>query len=163
MSDKLYSDAMKMEMIRDFAASAKTLLLFSQNVESVKLFQIPPSGSPTSMEEICSVSKKPLRFFETIDNGTVPHLNSLFQQQCNVLKLASSVVKGQKQNQSRSVSPRNVCSIVVEIATKSKEKSETKDQWLVTSCVGLGESLTFARSEEGRRLGIVEDRFYHFQ
>ena len=142
---------MKSKLIRDFSASAKTLLLFSQNVESVKLCVIPPTGSPTSMQEICSVSKKPLKFFRTIDNGTVSSQNSVFKQQCNVLKLASSVVKNQIQNQNR-----NVCSVIVEITTKDKERSEAKDQWLVTSCVGLGESLNFARCEEGRKLGILK-------
>jgi len=145
MSDKLYSDATKQELIRDFSVSAKTLLLFSQNVEKVKLCIIPQNGTPSSMQEIYSISKEPLRFFRTIDGGIIsPHQDSLFQQQCNILKLASSIVKNQKASLLK-----NVCSVVIEITTKKEKSLVVKDQWLVTSCVGRGDALEMARGGEG--------------
>jgi hypothetical protein len=151
MSDKLYSDATKQELIRDFSVSAKTLLLFSQNVENVKLCIIPQNGTPSSMQEIYSISKEPLRFFRTIDGGIIsPHQDSLFQQQCNILKLASSFVENRNTNL-----PKNVCSVVIEITTKSQKSSEVHDHWLVTSCVGQRDALKMARSDEGRRFGLT--------
>jgi hypothetical protein len=151
MSDKLYSDATKQELIQDFSVSAKTLLLFSQNVENVKLCVIPQHGSPSAMRIIYSISKEPVKFFRTIDNEIIsPHQNSLFQQQCNILKLASSIVNNQK-----AALLKNVCSVVIEITTKKEKSLEVKDQWLVTSCVGRGEALEMARGIEGRRFGLT--------
>jgi sacsin len=154
MSDKLYSNATKQGLIQDFSGIAKTLLLFTQNVEKVKLFLIPQHGTPSSMQEIYSISKEPLRFLRTIDtiDGGIhsPHQNSLFREQCNLLTLASSFVKN-----GNAPSQKNVCSVVIEITTKNQKSLEVKDQWLVTSCVGQGDALEMARSDDGRRYGLT--------
>jgi hypothetical protein len=151
MSDKLYSNATKQELIQDFSGIAKTLLLFTQNVEKVKLCVIPQHGTPSLMQEIYSISKEPLKFLRTIDCGMVSsHQNSLFQEQSNLLKLASSFVKN-----GNAPSQKNVCSVVIEITTKKQKSSEVKDQWLVTSCVGQGDALEMARSVDGRRYGLT--------
>jgi hypothetical protein len=151
MSDKLYSDATKQELIQDFSGIVKTLLLFTQNVEKVKLCLIPQHGTPSSMQEIYSISKEPLKFLCTIDGGMIsPHQNSLFQEQSNLLKLASSFVKN-----GNAPSQKNVCSVFIEITTKNQKSLEVKDQWLVTSCIGQGDALEMARSDNGRRYGLT--------
>jgi hypothetical protein len=106
------------------------------------------------MQEIYSISKEPLRFLRTIDtiDGGIhsPHQNSLFREQCNLLTLASSFVKN-----GNAPSQKNVCSVVIEITTKNQKSLEVKDQWLVTSCVGQGDALQMARSEDGRGYGLT--------
>jgi hypothetical protein len=151
MSDKLYSNAMKQELIQDFSGIAKALLLFTQNVEKVKLCVIPQYGTPSSMQDLYSISKEPLRFLRTIDGGiNSPHQNPLFQEQSNLLKLASSFVKN-----GNAPLQKNVCSVVIEMTTKKQKSLEVKDQWLVTSCVGQGDALEMARSDNGRRYGLT--------
>ena len=150
MSDKVYNNEMKKTLVTDFTISARTLLLFSQNVESLKICQICENGSPNSMQEILSIRKAPLKLIRMIDAGFISRQKSLFQQQCNVLKLASSMMKSTRKN-----SQKNISSIVIEITTKKETDKELKDQWLVTSCVGKSEALEMAKSDEGRRRGLM--------
>ena len=150
MSDKVYNDEMKKKLVTDFTISANTLLLFSQNVEIVKICQISENGSPNSMQEVLSVRKEPLKIIQMIDGGFISRQKSLFQQQCNVLKLASSVVKNTRKNYQK-----NISSIVIEITTTKESSKEVKDNWLVTSCVGKSEALEMAKSDEGRRCGLM--------
>jgi sacsin len=150
MSDKVYNNEMKKTLVTDFTISARTLLLFSQNVESLKICQICENGSPNSMQEILSIRKAPLKLIRMIDAGFISRQKSLFQEQCNILKLASSVVKNTRKN-----SQKNISSIVIEITTKKDSDKEVKDHWIVTSCVGKSEALEMAKSAEGRRFGLM--------
>ena len=154
MSDKVYNDDMKKKLTDDFNNNAATLLLFSQNVESVKICQIPENGDPLSMREILSVRKAPLRFFQMIPGGILRQ-ESFFRQQCNVLKLASSVVKTTGKEIRKNPS-KIISSILIEITTKKMEEEEAaKDHWIVASCVGTSDALEMALTDGGRRHGLM--------
>ena len=152
MSKKIYNADAVQDLVQSLSLSLDTLLLFSQNVEKVKLFVIKEDGSPSSMTEIISVVKEPVRFMRTIDVDLNHSKSSLFQQQCNILKWTSSILAN------RVKSSDNFSSIIVQVTTINKTTPtpiKQQQSWLVTSCSGRGAALEMAKSEEGKVNGLL--------
>ena len=137
------------DLVSSLCQCAPTLLLFSQHVTKVELYQLDQSGTPNQMELVLSVNKL------INDRNTGTKSEEPFIKQCSMWW------KQNRDSQNFSVAE---CPISLEYLTISVVNNPAKlsgrdyntcEKWLVASASGENTSLEIARSLEGQSRGLL--------
>lgn len=152
ISDKIYNKQEIQSLVFSFRESSPTLLLFSQNVKKVSFLEVDKnatdSKNPRLLFEICketSSELQPVNYSLT---------ESTFLKSCAAWTRQSST---QSTPVYRHPPPKltEMISVCSTMCCKNGERSQKTCSWLVTSCLGIGDSFQLATSEEGKREGLL--------
>ena len=151
ISDKIYSQEEIRRLVRSFQESSSSLLLFAQNIKRVTFLEIEKNsvdpGNPRVLFEMCK---------ETVNVSQPdkkPGREPTFLQSC--AKWTRQTTGQNLALNASSPKKSEVLSISSKTISKDGTKSEENDRWLVTSCLGTGQSFQLATSEEGRKQGLL--------
>ena len=135
------------QIISTFEECSPHLLLFTQHVIKVELYEIENGTDPSDMRLLLSISKQPPKIIRSND----PSLSKQpFIEECSSWwrrKLASP-------NTHLATPSRCECFEIITKHTQSDHTPETRETWIVASCGGTGASVSLA-SGEGRFRGLL--------
>ena len=164
---KHYDDAEMKSLLRLIVAGAENLLMFTQNVLSISVHHLAARAtSPaTDMTELFRITKKPMRIIREL-NPSVVHVNDVFKSldretqhflgQCSMLRSATDVMrhvrKGAKLDRMSLPDHSLVFRLQSCVAASceaflSVRVASGHQDWLVSGCMGTGESLRMALEE----------------
>ena len=153
ISDKIYSEEEIQRLVRSFEESSSSLLLFTQNVKKVTFLEIKKNSmGPSSQQVLFEIFK------ETVD------LHQGEKRCRNVPTFLQSCAKWTRQKTVQSsplnntpLSPKLSELVTISLKAISDKGMETEETctWLVTSSLGTGQSFQLAKSEEGRKQGLL--------
>ena len=148
ISDKIYSREEIRNITRSFQESSSSLLLFTQNVQKVSFMEISRNsvGQETS-QVLFEVSKNTVSIDES---GEKSKIKSTFLESC-----AKRTRKIAKWDGKAPPKQSEVVTISGTIKDKNGTQRHEKSSWLLTSCLGTGDSFQLATSEEGKKQGLV--------
>ena len=135
-------------LVSSLCQCAPTLLLFSQHVKKVELYQLDPSGTPNEMNLVLFVNKS------IIYTSTEAKMEEPFIRQCSKW--------WQQNHDSKNFTveyPRNLECVTINVVNELVELSgcnyNSCETWLVASASGENTSLKIARSPEGQSHGLL--------
>ena len=137
------------DLVSTLCQCASTLLLFSQHITKVELYQLDRSGTPNQMELVLSVNK------------SINYRNTGTKSEQPFIKQCSMWWKQNRDSQNFSVveCPFSLkylsISVVNNPAKLSGRDHNTCEKWLVASASGKNTSLEIARSPEGQSRGLL--------
>ena len=136
------------DLVSTLCQCASTLLLFSQHITKVELYQLDRSGTPNQMELVLSVNK------------SINYRNTGTKSEEPFIKQCSMWWKQNRDSQNFSVaecpfSLKYLTISVVNPAKLSGHDHNTCEKWLVASASGENTSLEIARSPEGQSRGLL--------
>ena len=152
ISDKIYNKQEIQSLVVSFRESSPTLLLFTQNIKKVSFCEVDrnatDSKNPRLLFEICketSSELQPVNYSLT---------ESTFLKSCAAWTRQSST---QSTPVYRHPPPKltEMISVCSTMCCKNGERSQKTCSWLVTSCLGIGDSFQLATSEEGKKKGLL--------
>ncbi|XP_067026066.1 sacsin-like isoform X2 [Acropora muricata] len=149
ISDKIYSREEIRNITRSFQESSSSLLLFTQNVQKVSFMEISQTslGQETS-QLLFEVSKETVSIDQPVENS---------KQKSTFLESCAKWTKKKIEERDGKAPPKQ--SEVVTISGTLNDKNGTqrheKCSWLLSSCLGTGESFQLATSEEGKKQGLL--------
>ena len=148
ISDKIYSREEIRDITRSFQESSSSLLLFTQNVQKISFKEISQNsvGQGTS-HVLFEVSKDTVIIDQPVEKSKQ---KSTFLESCaKWTKNISEQVGNAPPKRSEFVTISGTLND--ENGTQRHEKSS----WLLTSCLGTGDSFQLATSEEGKKQGLL--------
>ncbi len=139
-------------IVSSLCECASTLLIFSQNVKKVEVYELNGSSQPDKMRLVLSVNKPAVQAFRRKRvNDAEP-----FIKQC------SKWWANYRDSQKSCTEYPSGCELVNIVTTKEPSKLSRCDRrhssdlmWFVVSASGTDASLTIARSPEGRTRGFL--------
>ena len=149
ISDKIYSRQEIRNITRSFRESSSSLLLFTQNVQKISFMEISQNsvGQGTS-QVLFEVSKETVSIHQSVKKSKT---KSTFLESC------AKWTKKKIEERDGKAPPNR--SEIVTISGTLNDKNETlrreKSSWLLTSCLGTGDSFQLATSEEGKKQGLL--------
>ena len=148
ISDKIYSRQEIQNIVRSFRESSSSLLLFTQNVQKVSFMEISRNsvGQETS-QVLFEVSKETASIDEFVEKSKK---QSTFLESC-----AKWIRKIAKWDGEAPPQQLEVVTISGTIKNKNGTQRHEECSWLLTSCLGTGDSFQLATSEEGKKEGLV--------
>ena len=148
ISDKIYSRQEIQNIVRSFRESSSSLLLFTQNVQKVSFMEISRNsvGQETS-QVLFEVSKETASIDEFVEKSKK---QSTFLESC-----AKWIRKIAKWDGEAPPQQLEVVTISGTIKNKNGTQRHEECSWLLTSCLGTGDSFQLATSEEGKKQGLV--------
>ena len=148
ISDKIYSQGEIQRLVHAFQESSSSLLLFAQNVTKVAFLEVDKSsvnpGTPRVLFEVRREAAK------VIQPGTKSGKESTFLKSCATWTRQAT---DQRSIRNKTTPPKR--SEFVTISSKMNSRSQTSCSWLITSCLGTGDSFELATSEEGKKQGLL--------
>eukprot|EP00058_Branchiostoma_floridae_P003789 XP_002589277.1 hypothetical protein BRAFLDRAFT_102519 [Branchiostoma floridae] len=145
ISSTVYDRNRVSRLLTHFAQNLDTLLLFTQHVRSVTVIEMDEKGRYNELMHVKS-KLKPL-IEELVPRGTE-------DQPLGLLQTASSYMEGQRKKH-----PPEIPSMLNEIVINRRSVIETDTsitrRWLVSSCIGSAESLSMAKTKQGRANGLL--------
>ena len=152
ISDKIYNKKEIRSLMFSFRESSPTLLLFSQNVKKVSFLEVDENATDTKdsrlLFEICRKSQSECT---PVKNSVT---ESTFLKSCAAWTRQST---SQSEPFARYPSPKltELISVCFTICRKNEKRCQETQSWLVTSCLGTGNSFKLATSEEGKKEGLL--------
>ena len=149
INDKIYSRQEIRNITRSFRESSSSLLLFTQNVQKISFMEISQNsvGQGTS-QVLFEVSKETVSIHQSVKKSKT---KSTFLESC------AKWTKKKIEERDGKAPPNR--SEIVTISGTLNDKNETlrreKSSWLLTSCLGTGDSFQLATSEEGKKQGLL--------
>ena len=148
ISDKIYSQGEIQRLVRAFQESSSSLLLFAQNVTKVAFLEVDKSSvNPGTPRVLFEVRREAVNVFQP---GTKSGKEPTFLESCATWTRQAT---DQRSIRNKTTSPKR--SEFVTISSKMNNRSQTSSSWLITSCLGTGESFQLATSEEGKKQGLL--------
>ena len=153
ISDEPYTRDNVNNLIKSLKESAASLLLFTQNVKEVRVFEIRKDSNPkTSLgRPIISITKSVEKtLYTNITEGTILQNSStwLLNNRRSTVQVASDGPR------STELIKMNVSMVKSDLSDVS-EVVRTEDTWLVNSCTGGKSSLQVALSGDGIRNAVI--------
>ena len=148
ISDKVYSREEIRNITNSFRESSSSLLLFTQNVQKVSFMEVNQNsvGQETS-HVLFEVSKDTVNIDHSIEKSKK---KSTFLESC--AKWTKEIAeRGGKTPPKQS----QVVTISGTINDKNGTQRHERCSWLLTSCLGTGDSFQLATSEEGKKQGLL--------
>ena len=151
INDKIYNKHEIKSLVHSFQKSSSSLLLFTQNVKKVTFLEVeenaPDPRNPRLLFEICKETVNELQPYQAMVETT-------FLQSC-----AEWTRRPPGQNMFAYKEPPPKLSQVISVSSKingkNGERSQETCSWLITSCLGIGNSFQLATSEEGKEQGLL--------
>ena len=141
------------KLIKSLKESASTLLLFTQNVKEVRVFEIREDSTPKKSlgRPIITVTKSVEKILYTnIIEGTMLKNSSNW-----LLKNRPSGATASSDAPRSTELLKMIVSMVKSDLSDVSELNQIEDTWLVNSCTGQGSSFQVAQSVDGKRNGVV--------
>ena len=155
ISKEAYTGDQVKNLIRSLKESAPTLLLFSQNVKEVRVFEIQKNSNPKKSlgRPIISVTKSiESILYQNITEGTILHNSSTWLLNNRMQKSsAQAASEGPRRTE---LLKMNV-SLVKSELTEVLELCQKEEMWIVNSSTGDKASLRVAQSVDGIRNAVV--------
>ena len=152
ISKTAYGNDRTQAIVSDLCECASTLLIFSQYVKEVEVYELYESSQPDQMRSVLSVNKPAVEAFRQQGINNVEP----FIKQC------SKWWEQYREFQMPCTEYPFGCELVTIITTKepselnrSNHKCTCDQTWLVVSASGTDSSLAIARSPEGRARGFL--------
>ena len=155
ISKLAYTGDQVKNLIRSLKESAPTLLLFSQNVKEVRVFEIQKLSNPKKSlgRPIISVTKSiESILYQNITEGTILQNSSTWL--LNNRKHRSSAQAASEGPRRTELLKMNM-SLVKSELTEVFEVCQKEEMWIVNSCTGDKASLQVAQSVDGIRNAVV--------
>ena len=144
-------------LMKSLTESAATLLLFTQNVKEVRVFEIQKNSNPSKSLErpIISITKSLEKILHT--NSADRHGEGTILQNSSIWlsNSRSSGVVDISEGPRRAELLRIIVSMTKSHLNEVPISFRTEETWLVNSCVGNRSSLQVAQSGNGIRNGVV--------
>ena len=147
----VYDQSKVKEIVGTLKENASLLLLYTQHVNVIELYEAGKKDDPRNMRLVLSSTKDEQKSLRTTSiSNNVP-----FIEECSdwwEKKTASSniVVADPSRSELMTIKIKEMASDL----TGTKKKSEKSDTWLLSSCVGSDSSVHLA-SEKGREHGLM--------
>ena len=146
----VYDEEKVKAIVSSLRERAAVLLLFTQHVKQVKLYEVEESGDPEKMKLVFSVTKSTSLILRGKTNeNPIP-----FIQECSnwwQKRLASTPSTSPSRCELVTINIEEVPSQLI----GSLQGYANQELWLLTSCVGINSSLHHASSRKGRKLGLL--------
>ena len=147
----VYDEVKVKRMVRTLKKNASLLLLYTQHVKVVELYQVGREESPRDMKLVLSITRRETESVHT----TGLSINLSFIEECSQWwkkKLTSSNTPevGPSRSEHLTIKVKQMASNLTGI----RKQSVNTDTWLVTSCVGKESSVRLA-SGEGKKHGLL--------
>ena len=148
ISDKIYSREEIRNITGSFQESSSSLLLFTQNVQKISFMEISQNsvGQGTS-QVLFEVSKDTVIIDQPVEKS---------KQKSTFLESCAKWTKNFSEQVGNTPPKRSeVVTISGTLNDKSGTQRHEKSSWLLTSCLGTGDSFQLATSEEGKKQGLL--------
>ena len=144
--DKVYNREEIQSLVHSFQESSSSLLLFTQNVKRVTFREVEKNSlDPTNARLLFEISKETANVRQT----DKPLVENTFLQSCaEWTKTPSHAIFSNKE-------PPPKVTEVIAVTSKNGEGRQESCSWLISSCLGTGDSFQLATSEEGRNQGLL--------
>ena len=151
INDKIYNRQEIKSLVHSFQESSSSLLLFTQNVKKVTFLEVEKNGpDPTNPRLLFEICKETVNEFQPCQ----AMVETTFLQSC-----AEWTRRPPSQNMFAHKEPPPKLSQVISVSSKingkNGERSQETCSWLITSCLGIGDSFQLATSEEGKKQGLL--------
>ena len=143
---KVYDEEKVKTIVDSLTESASLLLVYTEHVTVVELFELKSNESPEHMRPILSVRKTT----DSPDNGT-PFIKTCSEWWSEKMREGASLGECPSKSQCITIN-------ITKSTTSSSgdiKNSKLQESWLVNSCMGKGSSSTLALSSEGREKGLM--------
>ncbi|XP_074631900.1 sacsin-like [Acropora palmata] len=148
ISDKIYSREEIRNITRSFQESSSSLLLFTQNVQKISFMEISQNsvGQGTS-QVLFEVSKDTVIIDQSVEKSKQ---KSTFLESC--AKWTKNIAE-----QVGNAPPKRSEFLTISgtLNDNNGTQRHEKSSWLLTSCLGTGDSFQLATSEEGKKQGLL--------
>lgn len=156
ISQDRYSHDDMCRVLEALKQSSSTLLLFSQNIKIVRVFEIRKDSDPTRSlgEPVISISKGVEKVSHT--NNSDKFGKGTFLRNCfNWWKLRPTNSGTEEEGPRRTELLKISVSVKESKLTNTTEPIKQQNTWLVNSCSGFGTSVHVAESEKGHNHGLL--------
>ena len=143
---KVYDEEKVKGIVESLRESASLLLVYTEHVTEVELFELKSNQKPEQMQPILSVKKTG----DSLGNGTP------FIKTCS--KWWSDKMQDEVSSSECPSKSQYITIDIVESTTSSSgeiEHSLRQEPWLTNSCMGTGSSSALALTSEGREKGLM--------
>ena len=143
---KVYDEDKVEAMVDSLREGASLLLLYSENVTEVELFELRKNQNPEEMKMVLSVKK-------TGDNigCSTPFIKTCAEWWHK--KMRDEVTSGECPSKSQCITINTVKSTAT--SSGEMERSHLQETWLTSSCIGKESSYDMALKPEGREKGLM--------
>lgn len=152
ISEKVYSQEEIRRLVFSFQDSSSSLLLFTQNVRKVSFLEVDKNSiDPGTHRVLFEIEKESANVYEQ---------NKKSEKELSFLMSCATwtrQVAGMNRNLNQTSPPKRseLVTISSKINSNGAKKSQETCCWLVTSCLGTGNSFQVATSEEGKKQGLL--------
>ena len=147
ISDKIYSREEIQRLVLSFQELSTSLLLFAQNVKKVTFLELEKNSiDPSNPRVLFEIWKETLHIHQPDKN---PDVEPTFLESCAAWT---------KRTTSQTSVPNKASSFPQRsevVSISSNTNSQGNCRWLITSCLGIGDSFQLATSKEGRKQGLL--------
>lgn len=145
--DKIYNKQEIQSLVNSFQESSSSLLLFTQNVKRITFLEVEKNVlDPRNARLLFEIRKETAK----VNQPDKPLVETSFLQSC-----AEWTRKTQSRSffESKEAPPK--LTEVIAVTSKKGDESQESCSWLVSSCLGTGDSFHLATSEEGKNQGLL--------
>ncbi|KAJ7369514.1 hypothetical protein OS493_038433 [Desmophyllum pertusum] len=144
--DKIYSKQEIQSLVHSFQESSSSLLLFTQNVKKVTFLEVEKNAhDPRNPRILFEMSKETANVLQPDKRSVV---ETSFLQSCAEWTRGAA-------DQEAPPKLSELISVCSKINGTNGERSQETCTWLITSCLGIGDSFQLATSKEGRKQGLL--------
>ena len=144
ISDKIHSREEIRNIARSFRESSSSLLLFTQNVQKVSFMEVNQNSVGQEVSHVLfEVSKDTVSIGQSVKNSGK---QSTFLESC---------AKWTKTIAGRDGKAPPKQTEVVTISINNETQEGMRCSWLLTSCLGTGDSFQLATSKDGKKQGLL--------
>ena len=148
---KVYDKEKVKEVVASLTKSASLLLLYTQHINEVEVYELSKNDKPEMMQLVSSVKKSVPQ--DTYNEGSVytsPFIKESSDWWRKKLKSAETVPAGPSRSELITI---NISEMVTGLLS-NKDQSKRRETWLLSSCVGTDSSARLALGE-GRKHGLL--------
>ena len=144
--DKIYNRQEIQSLVHSFQESSSSLLLFTQNVKRVTFLEVEKNViDPRKARLLFEMSKETAHVHQP-DKALV---KTTFLKSCaEWTKTGSHAIFANKE-------PPPKLTEVIAVTSKNGDGNQESCSWLISSCLGTGDSFQLATSEEGKNQGVL--------
>ena len=143
--NKIYNRQEIRSLVHSFQESSSSLLLFTQNVKRVKFLEVEENVDPSDARLLFEISKETA----SAHQPDTPLDEKTFLQSC------AEWTKTQRHAIFANMESPPKLTEVIAVTSKNGDGSQENCCWLISSCLGTGDSFQLATSEEGQNQGLL--------
>ncbi len=140
---KVYNEEKVAAIVDSLRESASLLLVYTEHVTEVELFELKSNQEPEQMRLILSVKKT-----AESPGNKIPFIKTCSKWWSDKMQDEATLSECPSKSQRITIN-------ITESTTGGIEHSKSQDSWLISSCMGTGSSSALALGSEGREKGLM--------